>query len=296
MGPAAYAPWKILMSDTPQLQLLPTTSALNVRAGPGTRYQQVGLLTDGSQRYSVLGRYDTGVAGAAGTWWQIRYRDSLTGWVRGDCVQRHPVGNIPLAWQPYTATLRTGSLALPFPPNRLYAITNLFDDPRTRHLYAGLGGSHNGIDWAMGKGEPVHAMAKGRVSKIQTGMPEDDRSTGLGNYVVVQSWGFRLVYGHLTTVEVPVGTGVSQGTLLGTAGRTGHAFGAHLHVHLKPDYLTEVPSHDTVVAGAVDFQPYLPADCYPWAEVAALLSQYGDLVGTARQRTGEEIDRFLAGR
>ena len=264
-----------------------------VRGGPGIFYEDVaGINAD--TPYTILGKYHTGQSGDIGTWWQIERPDPdvASGWVRGDNVETEgDVSGVRTTWQPYTATLRTGSLALPFAPGEVFfRITSLFDDPRRgpmgwdpeqRNLPI-----HNGIDWAMAGS--VYAMAAGRVTHIVTGQPENDPDAGYGNRVIVQSDGFRITYAHLATVAVAKGAevipfdsslkkntkpGQPMNTPLGTAGRTGFSTGVHLHAYLEPDYTEEIPDDHKQVGGAVNFQEYLPAGHYHWPDIAALQAE-----------------------
>ena len=225
---------------------------------------------------ALLGKYNTGQSGDIGTWWQIRYSDSplVTGWVSGDLVTTENVSGVSVTWQPYTDTLRTGSLALPFAEGFVFPITNLFDDLRTRDWYTRYGGGHNGIDWGgMKKTDSIHAMVAGRVAKITTGKSEKNEKEGLGNRVVVQSQGFRITYGHLTSVDVGENVEVEQGTRLGTAGQTGFSTDVHLHAQMEPDYHTEIPANHKHINGAVNFQQYLPEGIYLWPDIDALQNE-----------------------
>ena len=288
----------MVTKTTPQLSRMSETDNLNVRWGPSTNYHIVGEITDRTSCYEVLGKYLTGESGDMGTWWQIVFNDT-TGWVRGDLVTLYNVtaNETRDTWQPYTATLRAGSLALPFKntlakPNEEIppiVITSLFDDPRRgpmgwdpeqRNLPI-----HRGIDWAMRNDNqvkhPVYAMADGRVTNIVTGQPEKDEGAGYGNRVTVQSdHGFRITYAHLAEVEQGLvneynnkdtdNPRVAQGQRLGLPGQTGNSTGVHLHVHLEPDYPTEIPEGHKQINGAVNFQQYLPTGIYHWPDIAAL--------------------------
>ena len=181
----------------PQLRRKPT-AVDTVRGGPRTSYKKVAGINAGTD-YKILSKYHTGQSGDIGTWWQIerpdpdidsKWEDNVdSGWVRGNnVVIEGDVSGVRVTWQPYTATLRRGSLALPFVPDPevgVIRITTVFDDLRTRDDYTDYGGGHNGIDWAMAG--TVYAMAAGRVAEIVTGQPEKDESAGYGNRVIVQS-------------------------------------------------------------------------------------------------------------
>ena len=70
----------------PQLSLKPTTSSnLNVRAEPDATSAKVGFIPGGSTaRYDILARNAT-----SPTWYQIRFSDTVDGWVYGNYVQTH---------------------------------------------------------------------------------------------------------------------------------------------------------------------------------------------------------------
>ena len=70
----------------PQLSLKSTTTYnLNVRSGPDATADRVGFIPGGSTaRYDLLAR-----SAATPTWYQIRFSDTVIGWVHGDYVQTH---------------------------------------------------------------------------------------------------------------------------------------------------------------------------------------------------------------
>ena len=313
-----------MATQSPQLRRASETDNLNVRSGPSTRYDngemRERVITDHITRYEVLGKYHTMQSEDEVIWWQIQYSSTETGWVHGDYVTLYNVNvdETPVTWQPYTATLRTGSLALPFKdtlakPNKKIppiAITNLFDDFRTRHLYTDLGGTHNGIDWAMRNHNvmhnadevthPVYAMAAGRVTAIV----DETQGGALGTYVTVQSDdGFRITYAHLAEVEQGLvnkfnnketaDPQVHQGQRLGLPGTTGNSTGVHLHAQLKPDYVTEIPANHKHVDGAVNFQQYLPAGIYHWPDIAALEAEISAASESVRAGLVDAIEQWM---
>jgi murein DD-endopeptidase MepM/ murein hydrolase activator NlpD len=80
------------------------------------------------------------------------------------------------------------------------------------------------MDLPVPVGTPVHVIRGGKV--ISAGSAG---RCGLG--VVVQARdGGRYVYCHLSRIAVPVGAGVTTGSVLGLSGNTGHSTGPHLHV------------------------------------------------------------------
>ena len=78
----------------PQLSLKATTTLnLNVRSGSGTLHSVVGTIPGGSTtRYDILGKN-----AATPTWWQIRFSNSVTGWVFATYVQTHgDISGVPV--------------------------------------------------------------------------------------------------------------------------------------------------------------------------------------------------------
>jgi murein DD-endopeptidase MepM/ murein hydrolase activator NlpD len=87
------------------------------------------------------------------------------------------------------------------------------------------GRMHNGIDIAVGYGNPVVASAGGNV--IFAGW-----MGGYGNFVIVDhGGGLSTAYAHLSSISA--GGGVSQGQVVGYVGCTGHCFGPHLHFEVR---------------------------------------------------------------
>ena len=85
---------------------------------------------------------------------------------------------------------------------------------------------HRGTDLACAEGTPVVAARSGIVTAAH-------RSTSYGNYVLLcHPGGQETVYAHLQYVFVRAGEVVQAGQVLGTAGQTGRATGAHLHFEL----------------------------------------------------------------
>jgi murein DD-endopeptidase MepM/ murein hydrolase activator NlpD len=90
----------------------------------------------------------------------------------------------------------------------------------------GCSSEHSGIDLTPGYGTQVHAIADGVV--VSRPM------SGWGSYVVIQhevdGQTVYSGYAHLITgSNVPVGTVVKRGDVIGRVGSTGESTGAHLH-------------------------------------------------------------------
>ncbi len=104
---------------------------------------------------------------------------------------------------------------------------------------------HNGLDYSMPEGTPILAAAPGKV--VKSGVNGD-----FGISVTVQHpWG-ESIYAHLTETKVAIGDKVKRGQLLGLSGKTGAAFGAHLHFGIKPTN----PDPFNGYHGYIDPSPY----------------------------------------
>ena len=85
------------------------------------------------------------------------------------------------------------------------------------------GRMHEGIDIAIGAGNPISSVAAGVVTHAGW-------MGGYGNMVIVQhAGGLASGYAHQSQIAVSNGQLVGQGQLLGFIGCTGHCFGDHLH-------------------------------------------------------------------
>lgn len=89
---------------------------------------------------------------------------------------------------------------------------------------------HPGIDVAAGEGEPLYAIAAGRV--VISGTDEV-----FGQYIVIShkigDTPYISLYSHLASRIAQVGDDVEVGANIGTIGNTGLSFGAHLHLEVN---------------------------------------------------------------
>ncbi len=101
--------------------------------------------------------------------------------------------------------------------------------PATGSISQGMTPGHPvGIDIRANIGDPLRAVRAGRVT-FAGGNP----CCVYGYYVTVEhDDGWTSLYAHLSTVSVVAGDRIGQGDLLGLAGDTGKADGAHLHFEL----------------------------------------------------------------
>ena len=109
-------------------------------------------------------------------------------------------------------------------------ITQGFGDTAVDYSRFGLKG-HNGVDYAGKLGDPIFAMADGRVEKIAY----DPK--GLGNHIILRHDGFRTLYAHLKRAMVYRGDLISAEKQIAEMGYSGFVVpsderGTHLHVGL----------------------------------------------------------------
>ncbi|MGI6196010.1 MAG: M23 family metallopeptidase [Eubacteriales bacterium] len=87
---------------------------------------------------------------------------------------------------------------------------------------------HHGLDLVGLEDIIVYAISAGTV---RTGFQANEA----GNFVVVtMKDGRRVYYMHLKSFLVPNGAFVAKGQAIGIMGNTGHSYGAHTHLELRP--------------------------------------------------------------
>ncbi|WP_449370692.1 peptidoglycan DD-metalloendopeptidase family protein [Thiomonas sp.] len=85
---------------------------------------------------------------------------------------------------------------------------------------------HNGIDFGVKVGTPIHATANGVVESAGW-------KAGYGNCVVIDHpFGYRSLFGHLSTIKVKAGDTITRGQVIALSGNTGRSTGPHLHYTL----------------------------------------------------------------
>lgn len=91
---------------------------------------------------------------------------------------------------------------------------------------------YNAIDFSNPCGALVFAAAQGTIQRIGYGWND-----GYGNYLtILHPNGVVTLYAHLSEISVSSGADVSQGTIIGRIGNTGHTVGAtgcHLHFEVR---------------------------------------------------------------
>lgn len=86
---------------------------------------------------------------------------------------------------------------------------------------------HPGLDIDGETGDTVVAPANGIVVKAE-------RMGGYGNMIEIDHGnGLTTRYGHLSRIEIAVGSAVERGQLIGLVGSTGRSTGAHLHFEIR---------------------------------------------------------------
>ena len=94
--------------------------------------------------------------------------------------------------------------------------------PRILPDHPQAGTYHNGVDLPAPEGTPVHAVASGKLLRIEHSGPG-------GLEVLIQHDGFVSVYSHLAAVAPSLGKGtIAAGEEVGIIGHTGVSFGPHL--------------------------------------------------------------------
>jgi LysM repeat protein len=89
---------------------------------------------------------------------------------------------------------------------------------------------YNAVDLAGGMGSAIRAAADGEVI-IARG---SGWNGGYGNYIVIRhSNGTQTLYAHLSSLNVGVGSYVTQGQTIGGMGNSGRSTGTHLHFEVR---------------------------------------------------------------
>ena len=97
---------------------------------------------------------------------------------------------------------------------------------------------HTGVEFGVGAGTPVLAVAPGTVVAAgnDAQLAYGPQTDFYGNLVIVELEGGAptfVLYGHLSEVSVAVGQTVAAGDVLGLSGATGVADGPHLHFEVR---------------------------------------------------------------
>src|SRR5512140_2722378 len=137
-------------------------------------------------------------------------------------------------------------------------------------------GRHNGIDLGCATGTAIYACWEGEIVKA-------DYDTGYGRHVrILHPNGNLSLYAHMTKIEVPVGTRVTEVQYLGISGgglddaQRGQSTGPHLHfeVRLNPflattnvDPVAWVKSQEEVVPELPPLTGKVEVTADPWVRI-----------------------------
>ena len=141
-------------------------------------------------------------------------------------------------------------MAIVLQPPSSGPITQLFGENPDIYKKIGFPG-HNGIDYGIPNGTPIHCAAPGTVAAVSF------ENGGYGNYVKIAhkdgAKNFYTYYAHLDSAAVKPGQNLQAGELVGYSNNSGFSTGPHLHFGLKID--GENPAYK----GYVDPMPYFTA-------------------------------------
>ncbi|MEM6965969.1 MAG: M23 family metallopeptidase, partial [Bacteroidota bacterium] len=83
---------------------------------------------------------------------------------------------------------------------------------------------HTGIDFTCPTGTPIQATGDGVVYRVTKSF------TGYGHHVVIDhGFGYKTLYGHMSSINVRKGQKVTRGQKIGEVGSTGTSTAPHLH-------------------------------------------------------------------
>lgn len=83
---------------------------------------------------------------------------------------------------------------------------------------------HTGMDFSAPTGTEVYATGSGTVVAV------DRDYKGYGNHIIIDhGYGYKTLYGHLSSFKVKVGQKINRGELIGLVGSTGTSTAPHVH-------------------------------------------------------------------
>jgi murein DD-endopeptidase MepM/ murein hydrolase activator NlpD len=152
-------------------------------------------------------------------------RDATKSWRYGKVRCTYQIGSIKV--RP-----RAFDYELPYPRGKSYRVDQAFDGAFSHK-------GKNALDFALAEGDIVTAARAGQVVKVTDHHREggaEERFRGKANRVwVLHEDGTFGCYAHFRHkgIRVKVGAKVKVGQVLGEAGQTGYAQGAHLHFEVR---------------------------------------------------------------
>ncbi|WP_240504358.1 M23 family metallopeptidase [Tsuneonella mangrovi] len=161
-----------------------------------------------------------------------------------------------------------------------------------RHPILGIVRMHRGIDFHASYGQPIEAVADGRVESA-------GRAGGCGNAVKLRhAAGLETRYCHMSQMVVRPGQSVRRGQVIGYVGSTGLATGPHLHYEMYRNGQSINPASVSYVTRALlsgkellQFRSVLSQikEVEPGAALAPLTPTAGEAKSAEPER---EIDRL----
>lgn len=150
-----------------------------------------------------------------------------------------PTPNVPTVPSPSAPTSistgpKTGTTSVPVPPPNIpqgqlpkgVSSFNNFGQQRATH-------KHAGNDYPAPMGTPLYAVKDGTITHASWENPKDQKQ-GYGQYIDVDHGdGTSTRYGHLSQMDVKVGTKVKSGQQIALSGNTGYSEGPHLHFEYR---------------------------------------------------------------
>ncbi len=83
---------------------------------------------------------------------------------------------------------------------------------------------HPGMDFAAAQGTEIYATGDGTIERA------DALAQGYGNHVVINhGYGYKTLYGHMSSIAVRAGQQIKRGQLIGYVGSTGLSTAPHVH-------------------------------------------------------------------
>ena len=177
-----------------------TTTALNIRSGPGTGY---GVKATAS-KYTGAINIDGPVNNNGYTWWKAKFnQDGNNGRVIGWAAE----GN---GWLTHSD--------VSYPAHG--QVTSTFYDGRSS-------GYHSAVDIANNRGTNIHSGRSGTAYTYWD-------AGGYGNYVMIDHGnGWETLYGHLNDFSTHDGESVYWDEHIGEMGSTGNSTGPHVHYEVR---------------------------------------------------------------
>lgn len=107
---------------------------------------------------------------------------------------------------------------------------------KTDYSYHYASGLHSGVDVSVPINNVVTSPLNLKIVGVYySDQPKGYQPNGYGNYIVAvdPSTGYKLIFGHLNSVNVQQGQTISTGYPIGREGSTGNSSGPHLHFEVN---------------------------------------------------------------